>query len=281
MRCMRCMRPLAAIAALAAVLAPAPSAEAYIMNLGGTYVPGPGQVEVVAYRFYAPYNAQLEAGRLQPIADGYNFAEAWTAVEIGLGGGYSAMFVYPFDRIRPFSGGDERSGLAGFTFNLNRQAWLAGPYEGRLRLRTDVAATDAGAPRLNRFGLQHSQSLRLGDRWRAYANANYFRSLPQPGPAGAPMLPGDQLELNTALEYHVNRHLSVIVEQLGSWQGRTTAGGLPNPNSGASLVQLAPGVTWMISPTFALQASIALPIHATGFQSVAPWTTAVGTIMDF
>lgn len=278
---MRPLRPIAAIAATAAVLGPAPSASAYIMNLGGTYVAGPAQVELIAYRFYAPYNARLDAGQLQPIADGYNFAEAWTAVEVGLGGGYSAMFVYPFDRIRPFAGGDERAGLAGFTFNLNRQLWVGGPYEGRLRFRTDVAATDAGAPRLNRFGLQHSQSLRFGGRWRAYANANYFRSVPRPGEAGLAVTPGDQIELNTALEYTVSQHLSLIVEQLGSWQGPTTAGGLPNPASGAGLVQLAPGVTWMLSPSFALQASIALPIHATGFQAVAPWTTAVGTIIDF
>lgn len=278
---MRHLRPIAAIAATAAVLAPAPRASAYIMNLGGTYVPGPGQVELVAYRFYAPFNAQLDAGRLQPIADGYNFAEAWTAVEVGLGSGYSAMFVYPFDRIRPLSGGDERAGLAGFTFNLNRQLWAGGPYEGRLRFRTDVGATDAGAPQLSRFGLQHSQSLRLGERFRLYANANYFRSVPRPGEAGLALTPGDQVELNTALEYTLNQHLSVIVEQLGSWRGRSAAGGLPNPNSGAGLVQLAPGVTWVLSPTFALQASIALPIYATGFQAVAPWTTAVGTVMDF
>lgn len=278
---MRPLRPIAAIAATAAVLGPMPSASAYIMNLGGTYVPGPGQIELIAYRFYAPYNARLDAGQLQPIADGYNFAEAWTAVEVGLGGGYSAMFVYPFDRIRPFSGGDERAGLAGFTFNLNRQLWAGGPYEGRLRFRTDAGATEAGAPRLNRFGLQHSQSLRFGGRWRAYANANYFRSVPRPGEAGLAVLPGDQLELNTALEYTVSQHLSLIVEQLGSWQGPATAGGLPNPASGAGLVQLAPGVTWMISPNLALQASIALPIHATGFQAVAPWTTAVGTVIDF
>jgi hypothetical protein len=272
---------LAAIAGLFAGLAPMPDASAYIMNLGGTYVPGPGQVELISYRFYAPFNSRIEGGQLQPIADGYNFAEAWTAVEVGLGGGYSAMFVYPFDRIRPLAGGDERAGLAGFTFNLNRQLWAAGPYEGRLRFRTDVASTNDGSPRLNRFGLQHSQSMRLGGKWRVYANANYFRPLPRPGDAGATLLPGHQVELNTAIEYNVNQHLSVMVEQLSSWQTQATLDGVPNPASGAGLVQLAPGVTWVLTPQLALQASVALPVYWSGFQDAAPWTTAIGTVIDF
>ncbi len=56
--------------------------------------------------------------------------------------------------------------------------------------------------------------------------------------------------------------LSVMVEQLSSWQTQATLDGVPNPASGAGLVQLAPGVTWVLTPQLALQASVALPVWA-------------------
>ena len=93
--------------------------------------------------------------------------------------------------------------------------------------------------------------------------------------------PGQRFQFNTALEWALNDSWSVILEQMASWQERADENRQAVSESGSTLVQLAPGITWTLSPQLAFQASVLLPVLRHGYQDAYRWTAVVGTVWDF
>ncbi len=265
---------------------------AYTVNLSSSFVPEFGQFEILEYLNYSPYELKIINGETfmanPEDAPGYHFAEAWTSLEVGLGEGVSTSLVVPFDVWSQFDGQDGASGLYDLTWTLSRRLWEAETHSGRARLRVDLATGNpdkglgAGVPGL---GFEHASDYKLTPQLTAYLNLNYFYRLRQTrvDEQGALLTSwsGQRFQLNSALEWTLNDSWSVILEQMGTWQEPSQENRQPDAESGSTLVLLAPGLTWTLSPQLAFQASVMVPMLRQGYQDAYRWSAIFGTVLDF
>ncbi len=264
---------------------------AFTVNTAGSYVPEIGQFEILEYLSYSPYelkaiNGQLFAANAEE--PGYHFAEAWSSLEVGLGHGISTSLVVPFDVWRSFDGQGGATGLYDLTWTLARKLWDAEAHSGRVRLRVDLATGNAdqglgaGVPGL---GFEHASEYALTSQLKGIVNLNYFyrlrRTMVDAQGGLVTDWPGQRIQFHTALEWGLNDSVALIVEQMASWQEAAHEGRRAQSESGSALVQLAPGVTWMLSPRVALQASVLIPVIRQGYQDAYRWSAVFGTVWDF
>jgi len=265
---------------------------AYTVNMSSAFVPDFGEFEILEYLSYSPYELKVINGETYLAnpdeSPGYHFAEAWTSFEVGLGHGLSTSLVVPYDIWSQFDGQDGAMGLYDLTWTLSRKIWDAEANAGRVRLRVDLATGNserglgAGVPGL---GFEHASDYQLTPQLSAYLNLNYFyrlrRTMVDADGLIATSWSGQRIQVNTALEWAFNDSWSVILEQMASWQERADENRQAVSESGSTLVQLAPGITWTLSPQVAFQASVMLPVLRQGYQDAYRWTAVVGTILDF
>jgi len=265
---------------------------AYTVNMSSSFVPDFGQFEILEYLTYSPYALKVIAGETYLAnpdeSPGYHFAEAWTSLEVGLGNGISTSLVVPFDVWSQFDGQDGAAGLYDLTWTVSRKIWENDANSGRVRFRVDLATGNpdkglgAGVPGL---GFEHASDYVLTPQLSAYLNLNYFYRMRQTMVDEEGMLltswEGQRVQVNTALEWALNDAWAVILEQMASWQEPAHQHRLPDAESGSLLVQLAPGVTWTLSPQLALQASAMLPVLRQGYQDAYRWSLVFGTVLDF
>lgn len=285
------MKKAVLLAALSWALMALPGA-AYTINLNGADVLDFGEFELLEYLSYSPYELKVinsETFMANPEeSPGYHFAEAWTSLEMGLGNGISTSLIVPYDFWRQFDGQDGAVGLYDLTWTLSRKLWDAETHAGRLRLRVDLATGNAerglgaGVPGL---GIEHASEVQIGSQLTAYLNLNYLYRLRRTAVTEDEVIvtawEGQSIGLHTALEWHVSEAFSLIVEQLGSWQDMGHENRQPVAESGALLLQLAPGVTWKFSDDLAFQASVLLPFVRQGYQDAYRWTAVFGTVLAF
>lgn len=262
------------------------------INLSGSYVPDYGQFEILEYLSYSPYDLKVINGQTYAAnpedEPGYYFAEAWTSFEMGLGQGLSTSLVLPFDVWRLYDGQDGATGLYDMTWTLSRKLWDEEAHSGRVRFRVDLATGNAeqglgaGVPGL---GFEHASEYKLTSQLTAVLNLNYFyrlrRTMVDAEGALVTSWPGQRFQVNTALDWAITDSWSLILEQLGSWEEAAQENRQALSESGSGLVQLAPGVTWTLSPQLMLQASVLVPIVRQGYQDAYRWSAVFGTVLDF
>ncbi|MNK72844.1 hypothetical protein D3C87_923300 [compost metagenome] len=265
---------------------------AFTVNMSSSFVPEFGQFEVLEYLSYSPYELKVINGETflanPDESPGYHYAEAWTSFEVGLGQGLSTTLIVPYDLWRQFDGQDGSIGFYDLTWALSRKIWDSEANAGRVRLRVDLATGNAerglgaGVPGL---GFEHASDYKLTPQLSAYLNLNYFYRLrrtmvDEEGLIGTSWS-GQRFQINTALEWTLNDSWSVILEQMATWQEGAQENRQAVSESGSTLVQLAPGVTWTLSPKLALQASVMIPVLRQGYQDAYRWTAVFGTVLDF
>lgn len=264
---------------------------AYTVNMSSSYVPDGGQFEILEYVTISPYDLKVINSTTYQANDeepGYFFAEAWTSFEAGLGNGISTSLVVPLDMVQSPVPEDSAMGLYDLTWTLSRKLWTTDAHSGRVRLRVDLATGDAsrglgaGVPGV---GFEHSSDYSILPQLKAYLNLNYFYRMRQTGLSEEGALvtswSGQRFQVNTAVEWLFNDNWAFILEQMGSWQEPGHAHRVLDPESGSGQVQLAPGVTWTISPSLAVQASVMVPVIRTGYTDSYRWSGVIGTVLDF
>jgi hypothetical protein len=170
------------------------------------------------------------------------------------------------------------------SFAINRRLWNANGYAGRVRFRASIPTSGLGqVSGLSSYGLQHSQSLKLG-AWTGLFNFNVYQGLPlnRLNAQGATIVreQGSAFQLNTGLQYQIDARWTVLLEQLGAWTTRTIVNGTPDPNTGGFSVQLAPSTTYWVTQQLALQVGAMLPVVDRGYKDVYPWSVMAGFVAD-
>lgn len=284
------MKKTVLLGALCWAMAAVP-ASAYSINLNGAYIPEFGKFELLQYLSYTPYALKVINGETFAANEeepGYFVGESWTSLEMGLGEGVSANVIVPYDIWRQFDGQDGAMGLYDLSLGLSRQLFATEGQTGRVRLRLDLATGNAerdlgaGVPAL---GLEHASEYKLTESLTAYVNANYLyqlrRTMVDADGQIVTSWQGQRVQLHTALEWGLNDSLSLILEQMGTWQQGGHAHRQPLPESGSLQVQLAPGVTWTISEQVAFQASAMVPVWRQGYQDSYAWSGMAGAVLNF
>ncbi len=265
---------------------------AYTINMAGSFVPEFGEFELLEYLNYSPYELKVINSEIflanPEESPGYHFAEAWTSLEVGLGHGLSTSLVVPYDLWRQFDGQDGAMGPYDLTWTVSRKLWDAEAHSGRARLRVDLATGNAekglgaGVPGL---GFEHASEYRILPQLTGIVNLNYFYRLRQTMVDEQGQIltrwDGQRVQFNSALEWSLNDSWALILEQMGTWQEAAQEHRQADSESGSLLVQLAPGVTWMLSSKVALQASVMVPVLRRGYQDAYRWSAVFGTVLSF
>lgn len=241
-------------------------------------VPDPDRAEVLGALFDVPFRLSRQTGQLTQAPAFSHWSEAWMAQSAGIPGGLASTLSVSYDRTRALANGLADSGLATLSWRLSKRLWRRAGYQGSLKLGGDFGGSCMRG--LSGVGLTHTQSIDLSPRCTASASLGLYKTMAiQQGPVL--LQPGTTVQLDTALAYALSEALSVELDGIGSFQRCGRVNGQADPDGGSVLIQLAPTATWSITPAIALQASVAVPVVATGFGGSYPTMTTVGTVIDF
>lgn len=241
-------------------------------------VPNPARAEALGALFDVPLKLTRQTGQLTQAPAFSHWSEAWMAQAGGMPGGLASSLSVSYDRTRALANGLADSGLATLSWRLSKRLWHRAGYQGSLKLGGDFGGSSMRG--LSGVGLTHTQSVDLSDRCTASASLGLYKNMPiQQGPVL--LQPGTTVQLDTALAYALNDAWSVELDGIGSFQRCGLVNGQADPDGGSVLVQLAPTATWAITPAIALQASVAVPVVATGMGGSYPTMATVGTVIDF
>ncbi|HEY9899690.1 MAG TPA: transporter [Pantanalinema sp.] len=275
--------------ALASVLAVAMPADAYVINLNSDYMPDPGHVELLSYGSYSPYTLKVLGGAIysaNPEGSAYHWLEAWNSLEVGLVADTSMTIIAPYDLSQSFDGAERQSGLGDLTLALGRKLWSneLGSFKTRLKASFPVGPLGAGVAAVG-VDTIFSQQL-IQDVLSATLNLNYGYNLQQTVADAETLLPrtswqGHGLAFGVGLDYALTPSIGLVLEALGQFDGHSEADRRPEPESGATTLTLAPGLSWSLSDAVCLQASLQLPLLRGGYQDSYPYGGMAGVCLDF
>ncbi|HEY9900647.1 MAG TPA: transporter [Pantanalinema sp.] len=260
----------------------APAAQAYTINMGGTWVAPAGRYELLEIVSALPYDQRVSDGGLAPLQPGYLWGEAYTSLEVGLGNDLSTALTVPYDAIRP-EGQGTRHGLSDVGLSLSRRLWKRDGSSGRLRLRATLPTGNAqeglGAGTTG-LALQHSQAHKLTPNLQAVFNLNAGSALPGTA-SGGTRWSGCRFDVHAGLITKLSPSWYACLEGLSNWQTTGTLDGTVKADTSSSLVQIAPGLTYLITPDVAVQASVLLPVMRQATQDAYPVGLVLASSFDF
>lgn len=283
------MRRWASAIAIASSLATAMPADAYVINLNSDYMPEPGHIELLAYGSYSPYSLKVLAGAVygaNPAGSGYHWLESWNSLEVGVLPDTSLTIIAPFDLSQTFDGAERQTGLGDLTLAVGSRLWSneQGSLKSRLKASFPAGPLGSGVAALGVDAI-FSQAI-LPDLLTTTLNLSYGYNLHQTFADATTRLPvtswqGHGLSFGIGLDYALTPGIGLVLEAMGQFDGSGEADRRPDPESGATTLTLAPGVSWALSEAVCLQASVLLPLVRGGYQDSYPYGGMMGVCLDF
>lgn len=282
------------LATLALILSLQAPSMAYTVNMMGTYVPERGQFELLEYLGYYPFTLTVQNSETflmnQEDQLSYDWMEAWTSFEAGLGNETSVHVVAPMSFFRTHVQGHARSSSAFGPFDIRlglaRKILSEENQNMRCRLLTwfPTGNADAGlGTGVPAVGFEHTYDWRWSD-FKMTTNLQYRYHSRRPALENETLSygwRGQSLFYGFSTEWLFSEPVQAIVEAYGQWDMAGEDDRQVRSESGGNTVFLAPGLTWVISEAFALQGSVPFSVWRSGYAESFVWSGVLGIIYDF